>query len=249
MAESQRIAKFLSGSGVCSRRDAEWLIAEGRVLLNGVVLTTPATLVSDADVIVVDGKTISNNPLTPRVWRYHKPQGLITSHRDELGRDTVFDHLPRSMPRVISVGRLDINSEGLLLLTTSGELSRALELPQNALERTYRVRVHATPMEEHLDEIRHGLRIDGVDYAPAQVTLESAKDTGRNRWLTMTIREGKNREIRRIFEHFGHRVSRLIRVSYGPFELGNLQSGEVAEVAASAVLQLQKKLTPPTPKN
>ena len=242
MAASQRIAKFLSGAGVCSRRDAEWLIAEGRVSVNGDVLTTPATLVSEEDVIVVDGDTIQNKSSSPRLWRYHKPEGLITSHRDELGRATVFDHLPREMPRVISVGRLDINSEGLLLLTTSGELSRALELPQNALERTYRVRVHATPMEEHLDEIRHGLRIDGVDYAPAEVALESAKDTGRNRWLTMTIREGKNREIRRIFEHFGHRVSRLIRVSYGPFALGNLAPGQVAEVAASEVLALQKKL-------
>jgi 23S rRNA pseudouridine2605 synthase len=242
MATSQRIAKFLSAAGVCSRRDAEWLIAEGRVLLNGAVLSTPATLVSEDDVIVVDGDIIQNKPLTPRVWRYHKPEGLITSHRDERGRATVFDHLPREMPRVISVGRLDINSEGLLLLTTSGELSRALELPQNALERTYRVRVHATPADDHLDSIRHGLRIDGVDYAPAEVMLESAKDTGRNRWLTMTIREGKNREIRKIFEHFGHRVSRLIRVSYGPFDLGNLQPGEVAEVPAPAIAALQNTL-------
>lgn len=242
MADSQRIAKFLSSAGICSRRDAEKLIAESRVTVNGETLTTPATLVSAKDKIAVDGTPINNKPPSPRVWKYYKPVGLITSHRDERGRDTVFEHLPTDLPRVISVGRLDVNSEGLLLLTNSGELSRALELPQNALARTYRVRVHATPEDATLTAIRRGVRIDGVQYAPAQVTLEALKDSGRNRWLTITIREGKNREIRRIFEHFGHRVSRLIRIEYGALELGNMKPGACVEIPPAQVERLLRNL-------
>lgn len=247
MSEPQRIAKFLSGAGVCSRRDAERWIVEGRVSVNGTVLDTPAFLVSEKDAVKVDGKPIKNTAPASRMWRYHKPVGLITSHNDELGRATVFDHLPPSLPRVISVGRLDVNSEGLLLLATDGALSRALELPKNALTRSYRVRVHATPEERHLDAIRHGITIDGMEYAPADVALESNKETGRNRWLTITLREGKNREIRRLFEHFDHPVSRLIRTSYGPFELGDLRPGEVDEVPHADVERLRKQLNITSP--
>lgn len=197
--------------------------------VNGAVLTTPATLVGDGDVVTIDGTLIKNKPLSPRLWRYYKPVGLVTTHRDERGRDTVFDHLPSDLPRVVSVGRLDVNSEGLLLLTTSGALARAMELPSNALERTYRVRVHGAPAEESLRAMRRGVTIDGVHYAPIEVALDG-KETGRNRWLTVTLREGKNREIRRIFEHFGHPVNRLIRTQYGAFTLGDLTPGEAVEV-------------------
>lgn len=242
VSEPQRIAKFLSAAGVCSRRDAEKRITEGRVTVNGITLTTPAFLVSAQDIITMDGKKLSLSTRSVRLWRYHKPRGLITSHRDEHGRDTVFDQLPNAMPRVVSVGRLDVNSEGLLLLTTSGALARAMELPKNALARSYRVRMYGTPQEETLHALRRGITIKGVHYAPLDVTVEN-KESGRNRWIHVTLREGKNREIRRIFEHFGHEVSRLIRTQYGPFSLGNLAVGAVAEIAPSEVIAVQQQLT------
>lgn len=240
----ERIAKFLSAAGVCSRRDGERLIAEGRVSVNGETLTTPAVIVSEKDVVRVDGNTINANhrDSAPRLWVYHKPAGLVTSHKDEKGRDTVFDHLPRHMPRVISVGRLDLDSEGLLLLTTSGALARAMELPKNSQERVYRVRIRGTPMETHLNKLRRGVTVDAVKYQPIEVELESQKTSGRNQWLTVTLREGKNREIRRIFDHFDLPVSRLIRIAYGDFDLQDLEPGEVAEVPASYVQKLMKKL-------
>lgn len=238
---SQRIAKFMAAAGMCSRRDAERWIADGRVRVNGNTLDTPAVVVSDGDVVEVDGKRITLKAETPRLFVYHKPAGLVTSHRDEKGRDTVFDHLPKDLPRVISVGRLDLDSEGLLLLTTSGELSRAMELPKNAFVRTYRVRIRGTPMETHLAQLERGVKVDEVKYQPIEVELDRQKD-GRNQWLTLTLREGKNREIRRIFEHFDLPVSRLIRVAYGNFHLDDLAPGEVAEVRAADVEKLMKKL-------
>jgi 23S rRNA pseudouridine2605 synthase len=231
----------MASAGLCSRRDAEAWIADGRVMVNGEVLTTPATLVGADDAIIVDGKRITNKPLTPRVFVYHKPAGLVTSHRDEQGRATVFDHLPGDLPRVISIGRLDLDSEGLLLLTTSGALARAMELPQNAQQRVYRVRIRGTPMETHYQQLERGARVDGVQYQPIDVVAEREKE-GRNQWLTLTLREGKNREIRRIFEHFDLPVSRLIRIQYGNFHLDDLEPEEVAEVPQEDVVKLMQKL-------
>lgn len=243
MTEPQRIAKFLSAAGVCSRRDAERMIAEGRVSINGKQLTTPATLVTEKDRVMVDGQKIKAKLVEEaRLWVYHKPAGLVTSHRDEQGRDTIFDHLPRDLPRVISIGRLDLDSEGVLLLTTSGTLSRAMELPKNAQERVYRVRIRGTPMETHMKQLARGVKVDGVQYQPIDAVLDTQKTDGRNRWLTLTLREGKNREIRRIFDHFDLPVSRLIRVAYGDFDLQDLKPGEVAEVPTRYVQQLMKRL-------
>lgn len=239
--EPQRIAKFMAAAGLCSRRDAERWIAEGRVILNGNTLTTPATVVNADDDVIVDGKRIKLKTDTPRLFVYHKPAGLVTSHRDEKGRSTVFDRLPRDLPRVISVGRLDLDSEGLLLLTTSGALARAMELPKNAQVRTYRVRIRGTPMETHLQQLERGVKVDGVNYQPIEVETEKEKE-GRNQWLTLTLREGKNREIRRIFEHFDLPVSRLIRIQYGNFHLDDLEPEEVAEVPTSDVEKLMDTL-------
>ena len=237
----ERIAKVIAAAGICSRRDAERLIGEGRVRLNGNTLDTPATLVEENDIIEVDGQKIKSKSLTPRVWRYHKPRGLITPHRDEKDRPTVFEHLPKNLPRVVSVGRLDLNSEGLLLLTDSGALARALELPAHAQKRTYRIRVNGTPTDKHLHMMSRGVTIDDVKYKPFHIIAEAAK-SGRNQWLIVTLTEGKNREIRRVFEHFGYPVSRLIRTAYGSFELRDLAEGDVKEVPAKHVEALLKTL-------
>ena len=241
-APKQRIAKFMAAAGLCSRRDAERWIAEGRVEVNGETLTTPATLVGDDDTVTVDGKPIATETPIPRLWVYHKPAGLVTTHHDPEGRPTVFEHLPRDLPRVISVGRLDLDSEGLLLLTNSGTLARAMELPSNAQERVYRVRIRGLPMQTHLDQLARGVRIDGVHYQPIDVVVENEKAFGRNQWLTVRLSEGKNREIRRIFEHFDLPVSRLIRVSYGAFELMDLPPEAVAEVHPDDVAALMYQL-------
>lgn len=243
MSAPQRIAKFIAAAGLCSRRDAERWITQGRVALNGAVLTTPAVLVGEGDVVAVDGKKIAapDAAEVPRLFAYHKPAGLVTTHRDPEGRPTVFDDLPRDLPRVVSIGRLDLDSEGLLLLTTSGALARALELPANAQARTYRVRIRGTPMETHLAQLARGVEVEGVRYQPIEAVVEREKQ-GRNQWLTLTLREGKNREIRRIFEHFDLPVSRLIRVAYGDFDLADLAPGEVAEVAAVDVVRLMTRL-------
>ncbi|MDX2094925.1 MAG: pseudouridine synthase [Alphaproteobacteria bacterium] len=237
----QRIAKMMAAAGLCSRREAERWIEEGRVMVNGETLTTPATLVGAGDDVIVDGKRIAGAAPIPRLFVYHKPAGLVTSHRDEEGRATVFDHLPRDLPRVISVGRLDLDSEGLLLLTTSGALARAMELPSGAQARTYRVRIRGTPMETHYQQLERGVTIDGVHYQPIDAVPDRAKE-GRNQWLTLTLHEGKNREIRRIFEHFDIPVSRLIRIQYGNFHLDDLAPGEVAEVPRAYVEELMEKL-------
>jgi 23S rRNA pseudouridine2605 synthase len=241
MPPKERIAKFIASAGLCSRRDAERWIEDGRVIVNGEVLTTPATLVGADDDIIVDGKRIKPKAEAPRLFVYHKPAGLVVSHRDEQGRATVFEHLPKDLPRVISVGRLDLDSEGLLLLTTSGALARAMELPANAQKRVYRVRIRGLPMETHYQQLERGVRVDAVDYQPIEVIPDREKE-GRNQWLTLTLREGKNREIRRIFEHFDLPVSRLIRIQYGNFHLDDLAPEEVAEVPAEDVLKLMEKL-------
>ena len=226
-AEPMRVAKAIAHAGVCSRRDAETLIAAGRVAVNGKVLTTPAHLVGPRDKITVDGKPLPE-PETTRLWRYHKPRGLVTSHKDPQGRKTVFEALPPGLPRVVSVGRLDINTEGLLLLTTDGALARHLELPSTGWLRRYRVRAHGRVTQEALDALRQGVTIDGVRYGPVEARLD--REQGSNLWLTISLREGKNREVKRIAEHLGLTVNRLIRVSFGPFALGDLAEGAVDEV-------------------
>ena len=227
--KGERIAKRLARAGVCSRRDAERWIAEGRVAVNGQVLATPAVVVSPGDLIMVDGKPLPEAERT-RVWRYNKPAGLMTTHKDPEGRPTVFERLPEGMPRVISVGRLDYASEGLLLLTNDGELARKLELPSNSWIRRYRVRVHGEVDPERLVQLEKGITIEGVRYGSIKAILDRQK--GANAWVTVSIREGKNREVRRVFEHLGWPVLRLIRVSYGPFQLGSLPEGEAEEVPA-----------------
>ena len=225
--EKERIAKFLARAGVASRRDAERLIEAGRVALNGAIVRHPATLVSTADGLMVDGRAVAA-PQQTRIWRYHKPAGLVTTARDPEGRPTVFSALPKTLPRVISVGRLDVNTEGLLLLTNNGGLARHLEQPAQGISRTYRIRAHGIASEAALAELGQGVTIDGVSYRPVQITLDRRQ--GSNSWLTMTLKEGKNREIKKLLEHIGLRVARLIRISYGPFQLGKLEPGAVDEV-------------------
>jgi 23S rRNA pseudouridine2605 synthase len=234
-SQGERIAKTMSRAGVCSRRDAEKLIAEGRVTLDGDLVTTPATFVTADSTIAVDGVAIAVRPAT-RLWRYHKKRGLIATHRDPQGRPTIFDALPASLPRVISVGRLDIDSEGLMLLTNDGALARHLELPATGWTRRYRVRVYGKPDAEALARLAKGVTVDGVRYGPVTAAIDRAE--GANAWLTVSIKEGKNREVRRLMEHVGLQANRLIRVAFGPFQLGNLAPGAVAEVPR-AVMESQ----------
>jgi 23S rRNA pseudouridine2605 synthase len=226
--EAERIAKFLARAGVCSRRDAERLIADGRVKLNGKVLDTPAVKVTAADKVQVDGRPVGAVEPT-RLWRYHKPAGLVTTHHDPAGRATVFEHLPPDMPRVISVGRLDLTSEGLLLLTNDGELARRLELPANGWLRRYRARAFGRVAQEELDTLKDGITVDGMRYGPIDAKLE--RGSGANAWITVAIAEGKNREVRRVLDALGLKVNRLIRTSYGPFQLGTLPPGAVEEIS------------------
>lgn len=228
----ERIAKYLARAGVASRRDAEKLLAEGRVKLNNVVVTHPATFVAAGDLVVVNGSLV-DAPERTRLWRYHKPEGLVTTHKDPQGRPTVFERLPAGMPRVVSVGRLDLNSEGLLLLTNDGGLARRLELPANGWIRRYRVRVFGAPDPATLAALGKGLTIDGVRYGPIEAGLDSRK--GDNAWLSVGLREGRNREVRRVMAHLGLQVTRLIRVAYGPFQLGLLARGAVDEVPAKVL--------------
>jgi 23S rRNA pseudouridine2605 synthase len=226
--KGERIAKRMARAGLCSRREAERWITEGRVRVNGKILESPAVTVGPGDDIRVDGKPLAQDEKT-RLFLYHKPPGLVTSHRDERGRATVFDSLPPGLPRVVSVGRLDLSSEGLLLLTNDGGLSRYLELPATGWSRKYRVRVLGTVDQAQLDELKGGLTVDGVRYKSIQAVLEQQK-SGHNSWLSVTLQEGKNREIRRVMDSLGLQVSRLIRVSYGPFNLGELPRGGVQEI-------------------
>ena len=237
----ERVAKALARAGVASRRDVERYIAAGRVALNGRVLETPAVKVSPGDVLTVDGAVVGG-PEATRVWRHHKPAGLLTSHGDPAGRPTVFEHMPADLPRVISVGRLDLATEGLLLLTNDGELARRLELPDNGWRRVYRARAHGRADQARLDTLKAGVTIDGVRYGPVEARLDKATGAGAvgrgrvseapaNLWITITVAEGKNREVRRVLEHLGLKVNRLIRLAYGPFALGELLPGEVEEIA------------------
>jgi 23S rRNA pseudouridine2605 synthase len=225
--KGDRIAKVIARAGIASRRDAEKIIEAGRVSVNGTPISSPALNVLPSDRIVVDGKEL-HPPEPARLWLYHKPLGLVTTTRDEQGRTTIFDELPPELPRVMSVGRLDLNSEGLLLLTNDGGLKRKLELPSTGWLRKYRVRVNGRPEEKTFEPLRKGIVIEGEKFQPMQISLD--RQQGANAWLTVGLREGKNREIRRAMEAVGLSVNRLLRVSYGPFQLGNLKSGEVEEV-------------------
>ena len=225
--DGERIAKYLAHAGVCSRREAETLISEGKVMVNGERLDSPAVKVTARDQIKVRGKII-RPPEATRMWLYHKPAGLITATRDPEGRPTIFDHLPKSLPRVVTVGRLDLTTEGLLLLTNDGELARKMELPATGLERHYRARAHGRVTPEALEELKKGVIVDGVEYAPIEAIHE--RTTGTNNWLHVVLREGKNREVRKALGSVGLTVNRLIRIKYGPFELADLASGALEEV-------------------
>ena len=232
--QHERIAKVMARAGLCSRRDAEKWIEAGRVKVNGKVIISPALNVGVADLIEVDDQPLPEREQA-RLWRYHKPSGLVVSHRDEQGRTSVFDKMPEGMPRVISIGRLDINTEGMLLLTNDGELARLLELPATGWLRRYRVRAHGTIEPAALEPLKDGLTVDGIRYGPIEATMD--KQQGSNVWLTISLREGKNREVKRICEHLGLVVNRLIRVSFGPFQLGDLPRGEVDEVSPKVIAE------------
>ncbi len=240
----ERIAKALARAGLCSRREAERWIEEGRISVNGVVLESPAFNVTAQDRIAVDGRPV-DSPEPTRLWRYHKPDGLVTTHKDPQGRETVFDHLPEDLPRVISVGRLDLSSEGLLLLTNDGGLARSLELPSTGWLRRYRVRAFGRVSQEELAQLAEGITVDGITYGPMEAILDRAETA--NAWITVSIREGKNSEVRRVLEAIGLKVNRLIRVSYGPFQLGKMPPGSVEEVAPSALKEMLGTLMPDLP--
>jgi 23S rRNA pseudouridine2605 synthase len=226
-AAGERIAKVMARAGLCSRRDAERWIADGRVAVNGRVLTSPAVNVGPSDRIAVDGVALPERERT-RLWLYHKPKGLVTTARDPEGRPTVFAALPPEVPRVVAVGRLDINTEGLLLLTNDGGLARLLELPSTGWLRRYRVRAHGDVPKDIVDQLAKGVTVEGVVYGPVEATLDRSQ--GQNHWLTLGLREGKNREVKRLLGSFGLTTTRLIRISYGPFQLGELKPGEVREI-------------------
>ncbi len=225
--EGERIAKVMARAGLCSRREAESWIAAGRVAVNGAKIASPALNIGPTDVVAVDGKPLPK-PERTRLFLYHKPRGLVTTHSDPEGRPTIFGTLPKDLPRLISVGRLDLSTEGLLLLTNDGGLARVLELPETGWLRRYRVRAHGSVTQPQLDALRKGVTVDGVRYGEIEATLDRSK--GANSWLTFAIREGKNREVRNVLEHLGLRVNRLIRVSFGPFQLGELPEGGVEEI-------------------
>ena len=238
--EGERIAKVIARAGLCSRREAEAWIAARRVAVNGETIASPALNVTHADRIVVDGKPLPGAERT-RLFLYHKPRGLVTTTADPQGRPTIFGALPKDLPRLISIGRLDLNTEGLLLLTNDGGLARALELPSTAWLRRYRVRAHGKVTQEQLDELRDGVTVDGIGYGPIDAKLD--REQASNVWITFAIREGKNREVRNVLRHLGLHVARLIRVSFGPFQLGEIAEGKVEEVPTRVLRdQLGEKL-------
>lgn len=232
-SEGERIAKYLARCGVASRRDCEALIEAGKVFVNDERLISPAFKVTGRETIRV-GRKVIRPPEPARLWRYHKPAGLITTTKDPDGRSTIFDELPKSLPRTVTIGRLDLTTEGLLLLTNDGELARALELPANAFTRRYRARAHGRITQEALDTLANGLTVDGVDYKSIKAVLE--RTTGTNNWITVDLVEGKNREVRKALEAVGLQVNRLIRIEYGPFSLGELKPGAVEEIHPDIVM-------------
>ncbi len=242
----ERVAKWLARAGIASRRDVEKMIAEGRVVVNGERLTTPAFFIKEGDSVTVDGALVKT-PEAARLWRYHKPDGLVTTHKDPEGRRTVFESLPPELPRVVSVGRLDLTSEGLLLLTNDGGLAGRLEHPTTGWIRRYRVRVHGYVEAARLESVKNGVTVDGLTYGPITAVLESQK--GSNAWVVVSLAEGKNREVRRIMEHLGYTVSRLIRIAYGPFQLGLLPRGAVEEVPRRIVMDQLAGLGGDLPEN
>ena len=241
----ERVAKALARAGVASRREVERLIGDGRVALNGQILTTPAVKIGPKDILTVNGEVVSDAEPT-RLWRYHKPAGLVTTHTDPKGRATVFENLPAGLPRVISIGRLDLSSEGLLLLTNDGGLARALELPSTGLLRRYRARAYGQTTQAKLDKLMAGVTVEGVAYGPIEAHLDKAqhraadpeKKGPANLWITVTLTEGKNREVRRVLESIGLKVNRLIRLAYGPFALGTLAVGSAEEVGPRVIREL-----------
>jgi 23S rRNA pseudouridine2605 synthase len=237
--EPQRIAKLLARAGVASRREIERMIGERRIAIGGTPIETPATLVTSLHGVTVDGKPVAA-PAPARLFLFHKPTGLLTTERDPKGRPTIYDKLPRDLPRVVPVGRLDLNTEGLLLLTTDGELKRQLELPASGVERSYRARAYGNVTQAQLEDLIDGIEIEGVRYGSIDANLE--RRTGANVWIEMRLKEGKNREVRRVLEHLGLRVSRLIRTAYGPFTLGDSAPGEVAEVRQHDLVAFRKTL-------
>ena len=237
--EDQRIAKLLARAGIASRREIERMIAEGRIALNGVTIETPATLLKSLTGITVDGKAVKP-PAAARLFRYHKPTGLLTAERDPKGRPTIYDRLPKGLPRLMPVGRLDLNTEGLLLLTNDGGLKRAMELPSSGIPRTYRARTFGDISQDQLEELSEGVTIEGMHYGSINANME--RRTGRNQWIELTLTEGKNREVRRVLEHLGLQVSRLLRTKYGPFELLDLPRGQAVEIRQVDVERFRKTL-------
>jgi 23S rRNA pseudouridine2605 synthase len=235
----QRIAKLLARAGVASRREIERMIADGRIALHGEKLTTPATLLTDLTGVTVDGKPVRAASAT-RLFRFYKPQGAITAERDPRGRATIYDRLPKGLPRLMPVGRLDFMTEGLLLLTNDGELKRQLELPRTGVVRTYRARAFGHVTQAQLEGLAEGITIDGIHYGSINANLE--RRTGRNAWIEMSLTEGKNREVRRVLAHLGLQVSRLIRTAYGPFTLGGLEPGGVDEIGGGELDAFRREL-------
>lgn len=235
-SKGERIAKRIARSGMCSRREAERWIEAGRVKVNSETLKTPACVVTSADKIMIDGKPLAGAEKT-RLFLYHKPAGLVTTNKDEYGRKTIFDSFPPDLPRVITVGRLDMNTEGLLLLTNDGELARHLELPSTGWVRKYRVRIHGTLKDKHIALLKKGMRVDGVQYGSivAEPDPSSTEKSGSNSWITISLQEGKNREIRRVMDALELPVNRLIRLSYGPFQLGKLPKGAIKEMTPKSL--------------
>jgi 23S rRNA pseudouridine2605 synthase len=237
--EPQRIAKLLARAGIASRREIERMIEDRRIAIDGKPVETPATILTSLNGVTVDGKPVAP-PKAARLYRFHKPAGVLTAERDPKGRRTIYDVLPKGLPRVVPVGRLDLNTEGLLLLTTDGGLKRQLELPSTGVTRAYRARAFGQVSQNQLEDLIEGIEIDGVRYGSIDANLE--RRTGANVWVEMKLTEGKNREVRRVLEHLGLRVSRLIRTSYGPFDLGGLEKGQVAEVDRNDLFRFRKEL-------
>lgn len=237
--EPQRIAKLLARAGIASRREIERMIEEGRIAKDGVTIDTPATLLTSLHGVTVDGDPVAA-PAPARLFLFHKPTGFLTTERDPAGRPTIYDILPDDLPRLMPIGRLDMNTEGLLLLTTDGEFKREMELPSTGVPRTYRARAFGEVSQQQLEDLFDGIEIDGIQYGPIEANLE--RRTGRNQWIEMTLTEGKNREVRRVLEHFELKVNRLIRTSYGPFELGELPGGAVEEVRQHDLVAFRSSL-------